>query len=97
MTAVANYCGRWRLMRLVGAGQLWIVDNITQHPEVSASVWTQTTDVEDECDGLLNYDRTHKLSPAQQARIRDANLRLIGKPRKADPGIEAQALSGRDP
>ena len=84
-------------MRLVGAGQLWIVDNITQHPEVSVSVWTQTTDVEDECDGLLNYDRTHKLSPAQQARVREANLRLIGKPRKADPGIEAQALSGRDP
>ena len=73
------------------------MDNITQHPEVSVSVWTQTTDVEDECDGLLNYDRTHKLSAAQQARIRQVNLRLIGKPRKSDPEPEAQAFSGRDP
>eukprot|EP01043_Picozoa_sp_COSAG02_P002651 COSAG02_NODE_62_length_43372_cov_14.404710_21_plen_65_part_00 len=57
-------------------------DNITHHPEVSASVWTQTADVEDECDGWLNYDRTPKLSVEQTASIREANLMLIGRPKR---------------
>jgi hypothetical protein len=56
--------------------------NITHHPEVSVSVWTQTADVEDECDGWLNYDRTPKLSPQQTETLRQANLKLIGLPRK---------------
>ena len=50
--------------------------------QVSVSVWTQTADVEDECDGFLNYDRTHKLSAAQEGAIREANLKLIGKPKR---------------
>lgn len=62
----------------------WIVGNITAHPEVSVSVWTQTTDTEDECDGFLNYDRTKKMGVEAQAAIKAANLKLIGKPQSGD-------------
>jgi beta-galactosidase/beta-glucuronidase len=44
---------------------------------VSASVYTQTTDVELECDGFLNYDRSNKFSDADTAAIREANLAII--------------------
>jgi hypothetical protein len=40
---------------------------------IRASVYTQTTDVELECDGFLNYDRSSNFSPADTARIRSAN------------------------
>lgn len=39
-------------------------------------------DTEMECDGLLSYDRTQKFSPRDVDRIRQANLELIGKPRR---------------
>lgn len=58
----------------------WIVGNITLHPEISASVYTQTTDVENECDGFLNYDRTKKFDTMAERAIRNANFKLIGKP-----------------
>lgn len=45
--------------------------------DVSASVYTQITDVEDECDGFLNYDRTNKFSDEDTAKIRAANQALI--------------------
>jgi len=48
--------------------------------DVSASVYTQTTDLERECDGFLNYDRTNKFSDAQTAAIATANQKLIGTP-----------------
>lgn len=44
---------------------------------ISASVYTQTTDLERECDGFLNYDRTNKFSPADTAAIAAANKALI--------------------
>ncbi len=44
---------------------------------VSASVYTQTTDLELECDGFLNYDRSNKFSDADTAAIRAANQELI--------------------
>ena len=44
---------------------------------VSASVYTQTTDVELECDGFLNYDRSNKFSAAQTAAVREANQKII--------------------
>jgi len=44
---------------------------------VSASVYTQTTDLELECDGFLNYDRTNKFSDADTAAIRKANQAII--------------------
>lgn len=40
---------------------------------VSAAVYTQTTDVEFECDGFLNYDRTNKFDVQQVAAIYTAN------------------------
>jgi len=46
---------------------------------LSASVYTQTTDVELECDGFLNYDRSHKFSDADIAAIRSANQAIIQK------------------
>jgi len=44
---------------------------------VSASVYTQTTDLELECDGFLNYDRTNKFSDADTEAIRKANQAII--------------------
>ena len=38
---------------------------------------TQTTDVENECDGFLNYDRTSKFNSSQTAEIVAANAALI--------------------
>merc|ERR1712228_162528 len=46
---------------------------------VSASVYTQTTDVELECDGFLNYDRSNKFDSAQTAAIQEANQDIIHK------------------
>jgi hypothetical protein len=44
---------------------------------VSASVYTQTTDLELECDGFLNYDRSNKFSDADTKAIAAANEAII--------------------
>jgi hypothetical protein len=44
--------------------------------DISASVYTQITDVELECDGFLNYDRTHKFTDEDILNIRNANEAL---------------------
>ena len=44
---------------------------------VSAAVYTQTTDVELECDGFLNYDRSNKFSDDDTKKIHDANQAII--------------------
>jgi hypothetical protein len=44
---------------------------------VSIAVYTQITDVELECDGFLNYDRTSKMDAATTAAIVAANTALI--------------------
>jgi hypothetical protein len=44
---------------------------------VSGCVFTQITDVENECDGMYNMDRTSKFTPAQLASIVAANTDLI--------------------
>lgn len=44
---------------------------------VSASVYTQTTDLELECDGFLNYDRSNKFNDEQTKAISDANQAII--------------------
>jgi hypothetical protein len=38
---------------------------IAERADVSYSVYTQTTDLENECDGFLNYDRVSKFTPEQ--------------------------------
>merc|ERR550514_1100847 len=48
---------------------------------VSASVYTQTTDLELECDGFLNYDRSSKFDANQTEAINDANQNIIHKGR----------------
>jgi hypothetical protein len=53
----------------------------SEHP-ARCAVRQPIQDVEDECDGMLNYDRTKKLGPADERAVREANLRLIGRPRK---------------
>lgn len=49
--------------------------------DISASVYTQTTDLELECDGFLNYDRSNKFTDADTKRIFDANQKLINTKR----------------
>jgi len=44
---------------------------------ISASIFTQITDVERECDGFLNYDRSNKFNAAQTKQIFDSNQLLI--------------------
>ena len=46
--------------------------------DISASVYTQITDVELECDGFLNYDRTYKFTDEVLASVRAANEALVG-------------------
>jgi len=43
----------------------------------SASVYTQITDVELECDGFLNYDRTNKFNAADTSAIAASNQAII--------------------
>ena len=50
---------------------------------ISASVYTQTTDLELECDGFLNYDRSNKFDDAATKAIHDANQAIIAAGRKA--------------
>jgi len=57
-----------------------MLGNLTNYksaPGVSVCIYTQTTDVENECDGMVNMDRSAKFSPAQVAEIRAANIALI--------------------
>ena len=49
---------------------------------ISASVYTQTTDLKLECEGFLNYDRTNTFTGAQTAAVRTANQAII---HAADP------------
>ena len=44
---------------------------------LASSIYTQITDVELECDGFFNYDRTPKLSEAQSSAVLEANQKLI--------------------
>jgi hypothetical protein len=57
-----------------------MIGNLTNYkiaPGVSVCVYTQTTDVENECDGMLNMDRTPKFDAEQTAQIKAANVALI--------------------
>eukprot|EP01121_Diplochlamys_sp_Union-15-3_P017716 TRINITY_DN6295_c0_g1_i1.p1 TRINITY_DN6295_c0_g1~~TRINITY_DN6295_c0_g1_i1.p1 ORF type:complete len:699 (-),score=142.08 TRINITY_DN6295_c0_g1_i1:105-1982(-) len=45
--------------------------------DISVSIYTQITDVERECDGFLNYDRTNKFTDEQTKQIANANYELI--------------------
>merc|ERR1712146_672495 len=54
---------------------------------VSASVYTQTTDLELECDGFLNYDRSSKFTKEQTKAIYDANRAIIDAGRATVPRL----------
>jgi len=59
---------------------------------LSSSVYTQTTDVELECDGFLNFDRSNKFDDASTKAIHDANQAVVtagGIPSKATSAIDA--------
>jgi len=60
---------------------------------ISASVYTQTTDVETECDGFLNYDRSNKFTDAETSAIHDANQALIRAGGSSEPD---QTAASRD-
>jgi hypothetical protein len=48
-----------------------------ERADLSCSIYTQITDVELECDGYFNYDRTSKFNAEQTAAIYASNQRLI--------------------
>ncbi len=63
---------------------------------LASSIYTQITDVELECDGFFNYDRTPKLSESQTRAVAQANRRLIevgSGPWPAPPSVRAAAPS----
>eukprot|EP01084_Bolivina_argentea_P181108 312832_1 len=53
----------------------WIIEN-TKY-DISAVIYTQLSDIETECDGYFNYDRTAKFNEAQKQAIYKANQDLI--------------------
>src|SRR5699024_3539500 len=56
-----------------------LIDQVNQFKEnkgLSAAVYTQTTDVEGEFNGLLSYDR--KVLKPNLSKVREANNKLIG-------------------
>jgi hypothetical protein len=55
-------------------------------PQLSAAVYTQTTDVEIEVNGLMTYDR--EVIKGDEARLRAANLRLFTPPPTMKPVVE---------
>ena len=52
---------------------------------ISVGGLVQLTDVEQECDGLLSYDRTVKFSAADLKAMYDSTIKLIGKPVQCTP------------
>ena len=52
--------------------------------DVSASILTQTTDIEDECDGWLTFDRIEKFDSNQTAYIRAAHKAIIDAAHRLD-------------
>ena len=51
--------------------------------DVSASVYTQTTDIEDECDGWMTFDRVEKFTEEEYSRVRAAQQALIAAARES--------------
>lgn len=62
-------------------------------PGLAAAVYTQTTDVESEVNGLLNYDRTIKLSPE---RIAGANRKVYSETPPPPPIILPLLAASRE-
>ena len=54
-----------------------MAQKIERMTTVSAAIYTQITDVELECDGFLNYDRTNKFDASEIAAIKAANEAFI--------------------
>jgi hypothetical protein len=51
--------------------------NMISLDDVSVIIYTQITDVELECDGFLNYDRTNKFTTSEIQSVAAANQKLI--------------------
>lgn len=50
---------------------------LSNKKDISISVYTQITDVENECDGIYNYNRVPKFSEADRLRLFNSNQKLI--------------------
>ena len=50
---------------------------ISNAGDISVVIYTQITDVENECDGYLNYDRTPKFDSSQIQSVSAANKKMI--------------------
>ena len=62
-------------------------------PGLSSIIYTQLTDVETECDGLVNFDRSLKFNSSQIAAIAAANSALINAP--IEGGVEVTPAAER--
>jgi len=53
---------------------------LSNKKDISICVYTQITDVEEECDGFLNYDRSNKFDTADTRALFNVNQQLINTP-----------------
>jgi beta-galactosidase/beta-glucuronidase len=90
---VSGGCYGYLPQKTVGEGASTYVNMtstfIKNMNRVSAAVYTQTTDVELECDGFLNYDRSHKFTEEQRKSIRNANIAMI---EASKPGVRERVF-----
>jgi len=77
--------GCWTYLKVNGASDLantyiQMANSIQALSDnLSASIYTQITDLEEECDGFFTYDRVNKFTAQQTAAIAAANRAIIGK------------------
>ncbi|MEY4941675.1 MAG: hypothetical protein RIQ93_3410, partial [Verrucomicrobiota bacterium] len=68
----------------------FLTNELRRHPQLSAYIYTELTDVEWEYNGLLSYDRTPKEFGYQPSLINQGDVLPINAPpiRRCDPGCE---------
>jgi len=66
-------------------------------PGLSSIIYTQLTDVETECDGLFNFDRSVKFNASEAAAFQAANAALINAPISAAFADVTPAAAPRAP
>ena len=65
-----NYIGNWSSFAAS-------IASYKDNPGLSIAIYTQVSDVEEECDGWINYDRSSKFSPEQIAVVKAINDALV--------------------
>ncbi len=70
----------------------FLTNELRRHPEISAYIYTELHDVEWECNGFLNYDRTRKHFGYDPRMVNESNVLPVDAPpiRRCAPGEVVQ-------